>query len=231
MQKGKPVPLQIVLVPIAPADVTIVSQPTGASLWINREDGEPAGVTPWRGRLKVGSHFVLLRKDEHRDKRVSFTVDANNPVSLEVDLEPLAPLAPPGPPPPKPEELTLRDPPKPPPAETRLQRTIGWIALGAGAVGLIGGGALTLLAIDTHEDSKRLRQDEPEDKSITLREIRNRESDAQSYQTASFIAYGAGGVIAAVGAAVMILDTPEPRSDNTVGLVATQQGLALGWRF
>ena len=219
VEKGKPVPLDLALEPLTPAEVTIVSQPSGASVWIDREDGDRAGVTPWRGRLEVGSHFVLLRKDGYHDKRVSFTVEVGQAVSLQEELEAVGG-----------GELPRSSHP-PPPELRRWKRLLGWIAAGVGGVGLLTGGGLTLVALKTDEDAKQLHGDSKADDTITLREIRNKENDARGFQTASFVAYGTGGAFLATGAVLLFLDAMDPPDDAPVALVPTPGGLAFALRF
>ena len=218
VEKGKPVPLQIEISPVTPADVTIVSHPTGVELWIDREAGEPAGMTPWRGRLKAGSHFVLLRKDGHHDKRVSFIAEAGQSVSLQEDLKSVVFDQPSE----GPDHVSNDWPPK---------YLFGWIATCVGGVGLLTGGALTLVAISTEADAEKLRDDAPEDESIKLREIRDKESDARGYQTASFIGYGAGSAFLAAGITLLVIDHMEGTDEPSVSVFPTPTGLAMALRF
>ena len=105
--------------------------------------------------------------------------------------------------------------------------TFGWMILGMGAAGLATGGILTLLAIETYGDSKDLSRDG----TVSVRAIQDRESDARSYQSASWVAYGVGGAITLLGAALVIVNTLDDPSESPVGLVPTPHGTALGWRF
>lgn len=61
--------------------IKIESTPSGASVWLDFEQGKPAGVTPVRLPVGPGVHEVLIRKEGFEDVRDQIDVGAG--VSLE----------------------------------------------------------------------------------------------------------------------------------------------------
>ena len=223
--QGKPEAFQLSLEPAAPPEVVIVSQPTGALVWIDGEDGDPAGVTPWLGRLEPGSHFVLLRKAGHPDKRVSFIVEAGKSVSLQETLEA------------EPNEVTppeQKNGSESPDDTESMVPVMGWTATGVGGAGLMAGAAFTLMTIGAADEAERMRRDASSDTSITLREIRSKEDEAGGYETASYIAYGVGGVLFATGVTLLVIDRYDAdgeADDPMVSLWVTPASVTLTFRF
>jgi len=77
---------------VAPARVTVDSQPAGATLLI---DGQPHGTTPLTFSIAPGQHTLLVRGD-HAERAVKVTVGSGAQVTQYFDLTTTAPAVSPG---------------------------------------------------------------------------------------------------------------------------------------
>jgi eukaryotic-like serine/threonine-protein kinase len=64
--------------------VTIDSRPSGAKIYI---DGNPAGTTPFEGKLRAGDHQVRIIARGYYVYNESYTVQASDNVPMKVDLK------------------------------------------------------------------------------------------------------------------------------------------------
>jgi hypothetical protein len=74
-------------------EAVVHSSPEGATIFIDGERQTSPDSTPWKGRLTVGSHKVLLWRDGYEKATGSLDVSAGSPTSLELTLVPAAPPA------------------------------------------------------------------------------------------------------------------------------------------
>jgi len=124
------------------APVTIKSNLKGANVWLN---GELAGRTPLRIKLKVGKYKVRVHKDGYIEVEESLTVKAGKRVNLAVKLEKTPTSVTPGDPDPDPEEPIAPFPPvkKQPDDDTPFYQTWWfWTSIGVGVAGIVTVGVL-----------------------------------------------------------------------------------------
>jgi hypothetical protein len=203
--------------------VTIVVQAQGGGEVPNEKvaiDGNPVNVASLgvRRAIDPGPHVLTITGDGFKPAEVRFTVPEGGAVDAPVTLEkdPNAVVAPP-PPPTVPTAPTALPPPLPPPGADRLESTEsfpGWlpfVGFGVGAAGLILGGVTGALALSDHSKLAGECSAGSCDQS--------HKSDVDSYHTVatlSTVGFIAGGVGAAAGAILLILQ-PKPVSVQPSG--------------
>jgi hypothetical protein len=69
------------------AAIRVTSVPEGADVWVNAEQGKPAGVTPVRIPVGPGTHTLILKKEGYETLRSDVTVDTGETVEQAFDLE------------------------------------------------------------------------------------------------------------------------------------------------
>jgi len=109
------------------------------------------------------------------------------------------------------------------------QRTIGWIGVGVGGVGLVAGAVTGFMAM-----SKRSSLTDSNSCSADLKhcapEASSRVDSYNSFRTISTIGLYAGGILAATGV-TLLLTSPKQESRPTVGLWLSPSGAALTGGF
>jgi len=193
--------------------LTVLSTPTGATVAI---DDRALGVTPLTVELRPGPHHALITLRGFTDVKSEFTLAAASPLDLPFELTP-APSA----------GARVTGTSSPSPAQEGADasgarpRRFGiapYVVLGAGAAAL---GASLIF-----EESRRSAQDSvrtDETQIATQRDI-----DAMnSRQTSARILLGVGGVLAATGATLLILNTRvTPESSARVSALPGGAGLS-----
>ena len=166
--------------------------PRGATV---RVEGVADGPQPcpWRSdRVKPGRYVVQVTSADYRPWEQTVTVDVGRPVSLRVALEP-DPLA-------APAALASRPPSalqaKAVEANWAPPRYWTWIAAGAGAVALVGGGALTATAVSDRDEIEGMVPGD--DRSTRI-------DDFESRRTLSYAAYGVGAAALMAGLTFFML--------------------------
>jgi hypothetical protein len=197
----------------------------GRALW-----GTPTPVDP-------GDHVVVARAEGRKEWTTKVTVGAE-PAVLEVKVPPLERVE--APPPPPPVVAPPPPPPKPPPPEPpppaswwTTTRIIGFVAAGAGAVGLGFGTAFGLSALSQHAESKDAGCNDDDICNSDGLEIRDSARSAGNLSTAFFIG---GGALGALGIVLIAIPSGPSeagdRSATRLGLRAAATGagatLALG---
>jgi tetratricopeptide (TPR) repeat protein len=73
--------------------ISIESEPSGASIWIDRDTGDPVGHAPWTGWVFPGKHTILARSQGLVDETQWIDVPAggHTPIQLKLTLDALPP--------------------------------------------------------------------------------------------------------------------------------------------
>ncbi len=94
-------------------EAEITTDPAGASLRIDTDQGPPAGATPWKGRLLAGQHTLLFQAAGFSDRREVVSITAGAAFRFDQPLMRPPPMD--EPPPPLPAEvLAIPAPPSAP---------------------------------------------------------------------------------------------------------------------
>lgn len=148
--------------------ITVETRPSGATVTI---DGKPAGVTPWTAprRVTIGQHSVEAALPGYVPKNNTVRVTPKQALAVVLELDAVAasptpaPTAPAEPTPPPPNAAAPATGAPPPPTRTEplaagpspAWRTVGWVGMAVGALGIAAGARVGLLALDVDE---RLRE-------------------------------------------------------------------------
>jgi tetratricopeptide (TPR) repeat protein len=192
--------------------LTVLSTPTGATLAI---DGQALGVTPLTIELKPGAHHALVTLRGFADAQRDFALSSSVALDLPFELKPADPTAPallsagPGAP------DAVADKPK---VRGRRFGVVPYVTLGVGALAL-GGAAL-------FEALRRSAQNSARSDTIQLM----KEDDLNtmnSRQTTARVLLGAGGVLVAAGATLLVFN--QPRAPESSARLSTLPGGAAFW--
>ena len=166
--------------------------------------GKPRLVNP-------GPHRVQARLGaEQRSSQVTLLLGKEASVVLDFSQ-------------PAPDRETPAKPPNPSPAAGAGQRTLAWISLGAGGVGVALGGVMAGLALGKRSELK--------DAGCGTTCPHEKQADVDSLdrlRVVSSVGFIAGGVLA--GAGIVLLLT-SPSSEHQVGAAFTGNGVNLTGRF
>ncbi len=171
--------------------LTVLSTPPGATVAI---DERALGVTPLTVELKPGAHHALVTLRGFADAKTEFTLAATTPLDLPFELAPAPAEAPPL------SADTGTQTPANAPGEAPSRRfgVAPYVVLGVGAAAL--GGSLIF------EISRRSAQDSVKNDQTQI--ATQRDIDAMnSRQTTARILLGAGGILVATGATLLVLNT------------------------
>jgi hypothetical protein len=191
-------------------------QEVGRALWespvpvdpgMSVVSAEAPGMTPWKQELDIpaGAGSTSVR------------VPALTPAPVVAAPPPAAAAPPAGP--------TVPIPAAPPPRESGgggVQRGLGWLGVGLGAVGLAGGGILGLVAKANYESSRDGCRKEDDDQLCNASAIEDGKG-AQSMATAATVTVGVSAALF-VGGIVMIVTAPSPRSGAGPTVTLTARG-------
>ncbi|HWU89253.1 MAG TPA: PEGA domain-containing protein, partial [Kofleriaceae bacterium] len=131
-REGKPIELDIALVPFVPIQV----EPAGAELLLG---GKPVAIQDGGIPLPPGAHKLVARAPGFQERQIDVPAERGADYKLEVTLERVVVVAPPPPPPPAPSWFTGRRK----------------LALAAGGVGVVAFGAGVVLGLQ----ARRLEDD------------------------------------------------------------------------
>jgi hypothetical protein len=186
-------------------------------------DGHVVGKAAWSSSLPIdpGDHELRASADGKRPYLTNFSVKKGaGTTSVAVPAFDDAPKA---------VNLTPAPPEPPPPAST--QRTIGYIATGAGAIGLLAGAAFGLTAISAKGD----RDARCDANNLCDQEGLDKDKDARNAATVSTIGFIAGGVLTAGGLFLIFTSpkapkaAPPPTAQAKIGVAGTS--VFIGGRF
>ena len=162
--------------------LTVLTTPSGATVAI---DGTPLGVSPLTVELRPGTHSVQVSGRGFSDVNGNFELPQATPLDLKVTLQPIptngAPQA---------------------NANRQAERRFGiapYLTLGAAAVCLGGAGLFEAL--------RRSAQNSARSETVQLSYEQDID-DMNSRQTTARVLLGVGGVLAATGVTLLVLNTP-----------------------
>lgn len=148
--------------------LTVETQPAGAAVTL---DGKPIGVTPWATphRVTIGRHVVHVALDGYTQKDNTIQITPKQSVALVIELDVATTEPPTQPATPTPSEPNVASQPSPevrvttaPTTSTQpvngheggpgsTWRTVGWVGMGLGVVGVAAGARVGMLALDVDE--------------------------------------------------------------------------------
>jgi len=174
--------------------LTVLSTPPGATVAI---DGTPLGVSPLTVELRPGTHTAQVSRRGFADVNGKFTLPAGAAIDLSVTLQAAAPM-----------DAKAAD------TERDTHRRFGiapYLTLGAAAVCLGSAGIFEAL--------RRSAQNSARSEQVQLAYEQDID-DMNSRQTTARIFLGVGGVLAATGVTLLVLNTPlAPESRARVAAV------------
>jgi len=186
--------------------LTVLTTPPGATVAI---DGTPLGVSPLTVELRPGTHSAQVSRRGFSDVTGNFELPQATPLDLKVSLQPIptngAPKA-------NPNQL----------AERRFG-IAPYLTLGAAAVCLGSAGIFEAL--------RRSAQNSARSETVQLAYEQDID-DMNSRQTTARVLLGVGGVLAATGVTLLVLNTPiTPESPARVAAVPGGATFSLERRF
>jgi len=186
--------------------LTVLTTPPGATVAI---DGTPLGVSPLTVELRPGTHSAQVSRRGFVDVNGPFTLPAATPIDLRVTLQ-AAPT----------------NDSKAPDANRETGRRFGiapYVTLGAAAVCLGSAGIFEAL--------RRSAQNSARTEQVQLAYEQDID-DMNSRQTTARVLLGVGGVLAATGVTLLVLNTPlTPESRARVAAVPGGATLSLNGSF
>jgi hypothetical protein len=202
-----------------------VAQPDTAGMLIRRGD-QMMGKALWTSPVPLdpGEHQLEVTATDKKPWTGTFTIPAE-PGTTTVDVPALEDAPPP---PPSQTPTQVSSPPvQDKPESSNMQRTIGWIAVGAGGGSFIAAGVFSLLAMNDNSAAN----DECVPSDPTLCNARGRELGESAVSKANVAAVFTGvGAALAVGGVVLVLTAPSAESDTALNVsaqVGTVTGLSL----
>ena len=179
-----------------------VTPPPGVTLDIRR-DGKPMADALWNTAIPVDPGTHTVEASAAGKKPWSTSVEVGAGPRHESVVVPALEDAPVAPPPPVAVPVSA-PPPEPPPASgSSVQKTVGWVLLGAGSAGLLTGGVLALLARSDDKDANaECRPD-----LIRLCNPAGVELSHSAHSKATWAGVTAGVGLAALGTGVTLLLT------------------------
>jgi hypothetical protein len=189
-----------------------VTPPPGVTLDIQR-DGKPMADALWNTAIPVdpGKHTVQASAAGKKPWSTSFDVgEGPRHESVVVPALEDAPVAPP--PAPLPVSVPAAEPPRA--SGSSVQKTVGWVLVGAGSAGLLSGGVLALLARSDDKDADaECRPD-----LIRLCNPAGVELSHSAHSKATWAGVTAGVGLVALGAGVtLLLTAPSSRAQADAG--------------
>lgn len=185
---------------------TVLTSPAGATVAI---DGTPLGVSPLTVELRPGTHTAQVSRRGFVDMNGNFELPRATPIDLSVTLQP-TPLA----------------SASKPNANRETSRRFGvapYLTLGAAAVCLGGAGIFEALRRSAQNSARS------EQVQLAYEEDIN---DMHRRQTTARVLLGVGGVLAATGVTLLVLNTPlTPESRARVAAVPGGAAFSLEQRF
>jgi len=164
--------------------LTVLTTPPGATVAI---DGTPLGVSPLTVELRPGTHSAQVSRRGFSDVSGNFELPQTTPLDLKVTLQPI---------PTKGNGTPKAD------ATQRTERRFGiapYLTLGAAAVCLGSAGIFEAL--------RRSAQNSARSETVQLSYEQDID-DMNSRQTTARVLLGVGGVLAATGVTLLVLNTP-----------------------
>lgn len=204
--------------------VTVLSEPTGATLYV---ESEPVGVTPWTAELKPGSYALRVVLSGYEDESEEFELGAERAVDVVVRLRRAEP-----PPPPPPRPVAQPQPaPKPQPSgrlaqvdvtHKRSARFRPW------TWGVLAGSAVALGSAGIYELFRRNSEAEVPRHDTQLARL-DQYNEMKSYQSTARVLVGVGSALALVGGGLLLWDLSFAPQATTKAAWTHPEHLTRGW--
>lgn len=197
---------------VLPARILFESEPAGAKVYVDSMKTESLGETPLEVDLPAGRSVVFLELEgyETEVRNIDGVKGEKRRISVELSES---------------RALVLVDPNQTSPAAEESEgsglSTWGWVAAGTGAAVLVTGGVFTFLSMTATDDVNSYDKRAP---GASQAEIDGLRDDALSYYDTSVILYAAGGVLAATGATLLILDAVQGDGSASLNVSPTPNG-------
>lgn len=208
-----------------------VSVPAPAPGLVVRSDGAPLGAALFGAAVPVdpGEHVVEASAPGKKPFRATVTLDATsktvNVPALEDEARPAPPAASSAPPPPASTAVSSSVPDKPAPPPAPRDRTLAYVSLGVGGVGLVVGGIFGARAMSKWSASR----DECRDGNVCTRKGLSDIDSAKSAATLSTVASAVGVIGLGVGGALLLFEKPDREKGVALGVTGT--GVAIRGAF
>ena len=204
-----------------PPIVELKSDPDGAEVYVDDPNSEAVATTPQLLEVEEGKYVFYIKKEGFRVFEVTKEVANGDSVVIEAKLEPLKG----GNVKNDPDLLLDDEEEKSSGGGTRLS-TWGWITVGAGAA-LLGTGAIfsmlsTQKAVEVNGYNKR-------SPDASRDELEDLKSSSNSFHSTSLGLFIGGGVLAATGLTLILLDSGSSESDTAwnIELIPSTHGAAV----
>jgi tetratricopeptide (TPR) repeat protein len=175
---------------VPPFDVALVEKPAVVVIEAPEGaeisvDGRPQGVAPLPPiSVRPGRHFVAVSMNGREPFTRDLELRRGERRTLKADLEPTG------------------------------QRTAAWVLIGAGAGGMLAGGALGLAAIGKERDAQAILDEASSSgnqPASRLSEYRELKDDRDQLRLAAVLTAGAGLAVTATGVVLFVFDSPRVR--------------------
>ena len=207
--------LEKILLPL----VSLSSTPPGAQIFKNL-DGEAVAKTPAKIELSAGKHTVHLKLEGYQVQEVAVVAEKEKENSYELTLAPIKAK----------KLLSMDEREVKKPAESEAQKsgimtTLGWTSVGLGGALLVGGGVFTFLSSSKESEANDYDKRAPNASRAELSDLQN---SATSFADLSTVFFISGGVLAATGIALIVLDG-STENQSAIRLRPIRGGASVGF--
>ncbi len=197
--------------------VSIKSDPSGAEIYSDL-DGESLGETPRKVELGIGKQTLYLKLKGHEVYKLTTTVTKGKETTEDVKL-----VA-------KKADLLVMDPDEDiiedeEPSESGIMTTLGWTSIAVGGALIVGGGTFSLLSSSKENEANNYNKRGDGANPTELNDLRD---SAIGFSDISTILFISGGVLAAGGIALIVLDSGSER-ETAVNILPLKGGAAVGF--
>lgn len=194
-------------------NVQIKSDPSGASIHGDLE-GKSLGTTPKTMKLSAGKHTFYLKLKGYEAFELTTTLETGKAASHDIKLVPE-----------KADLLTNPEEPEIESSQSGFMTTLGWTSVALGGALLVGGGTLSLLSSSKENEANNYNKRGAGASQSELTDLRD---SAISFSNISTVLVISGGVLAASGVALIVLDSGSERP-TAINVLPLNGGAAVGF--
>lgn len=179
-----------------PPRLKIVTEPSGANIYLDSAANAPIGSTPFDGEFQKGKVTILVKLDGYETYQQEYDFSGAEVEELKVSLKKLEESS-------GPTDVSKNEPKKK--GSGKGLKLAGYVSTGLGVALLGGGGAFTVLSnqkVNEYNNYDRAGAASPQAGRIELAQLKE---DADAHWRRSMIMYSAGGVLTAAGVAMIVL--------------------------
>lgn len=182
-----------------PGVLVISSSPSGATVTYRHGEEELAlGVTPGEFEVPAGEGMLRLSLEGHESKRQNVGIEAGEREEVSLELA-----------------RTRTSEPLDEQSGANVFGITGWTALGLGAAGLAAGGFFSLQQATA---TQLVNEYDKREESASREELEELRDDAMGHFRMARVAYISGGVLAAIGAGLLVYDRTRAGDDRQLSL-------------